>query len=89
MAIFDKNGGCVTIDHRPEARTPHPHMFACHRSQSWISGGDDFLGKNLYVLTFDIIENVHSWLFWTKMGVVWQLIIDQSSYTSPTYVLLP
>jgi hypothetical protein len=24
MAIFDKNGGCVAIDRRPEARTPHP-----------------------------------------------------------------
>jgi hypothetical protein len=24
MVIFDKNGGCVAIDHRPEARTPHP-----------------------------------------------------------------
>jgi hypothetical protein len=24
MAIFDKNGGCVAIDHRPEARPPHP-----------------------------------------------------------------
>jgi hypothetical protein len=24
MAIFDKNGGYVTIDHRPKARTPHP-----------------------------------------------------------------
>jgi hypothetical protein len=23
MAIFIKNGGCVAIDHRPEARTPH------------------------------------------------------------------
>jgi hypothetical protein len=23
-AIFDKNGGCVAIDHRPDARTPHP-----------------------------------------------------------------
>jgi hypothetical protein len=23
-AIFDKNMGCVAIDHRPEARTPHP-----------------------------------------------------------------
>jgi hypothetical protein len=22
MAIFDKNGGCVAIDNRPEARTP-------------------------------------------------------------------
>jgi hypothetical protein len=25
-AIFDKNGGCVAIDHRLEARTPHPHI---------------------------------------------------------------
>jgi hypothetical protein len=24
MAIFDKNGGCVAIDHRPDACTPHP-----------------------------------------------------------------
>jgi hypothetical protein len=24
MAIFDKNGGCVAIDHRPKAHTPHP-----------------------------------------------------------------
>jgi hypothetical protein len=24
MAIFDKNGGYVAIDHGPEARTPHP-----------------------------------------------------------------
>jgi hypothetical protein len=46
MAVFDKNGGCVAIDHRPEARTPHPNMFPCHRSYSWISGGDDFLVKN-------------------------------------------
>jgi hypothetical protein len=23
-AIFDKNSGCVAIDHRQEARTPHP-----------------------------------------------------------------
>jgi hypothetical protein len=24
MAIFDKNGGFVAIDHRPEDHTPHP-----------------------------------------------------------------
>jgi hypothetical protein len=24
VAIFDKYGGSVAIDHRPEARTPHP-----------------------------------------------------------------
>jgi hypothetical protein len=54
-----------------------PHMFNCHKSQSWISRGDHFLVKNPYVLAFDIIENGRSWLFSTKMGVVWPLIIDQ------------
>jgi hypothetical protein len=53
-----------------------PHMFPCHRSHSWISAGDHFLVKNPYVLAFGIFENGHSWLFSTKMGVVWPLIID-------------
>src|SRR6187455_1174964 len=34
-----------------------PHMFPCHRSHSWISGGDHFLVKNPYVLPFGMIEN--------------------------------
>jgi hypothetical protein len=46
-----------------------PHMFYCYRSQSWISGGDRFLVKNLLVLAFGIIENGRSWLFSTKMVV--------------------
>jgi hypothetical protein len=29
------------------------------------------------VLAFDIIVNGRSWLFSTKMGVVWPLIIDK------------
>jgi hypothetical protein len=52
-------------------------MFPCHRSHSLISGGDHFLVKNPNVLAFDIIENDRSWLFSTKMGVVWPLIFDQ------------
>jgi hypothetical protein len=54
-----------------------PHMFPSHRSHSWISGGDHFLVKNPYVLAFGIIENGCSWLFSSKMGVVWPFIIDQ------------
>jgi hypothetical protein len=46
MALFEKNGGCMAIDHQPEAHTPHPHYFPYHRSHSWISGGDHFLVKN-------------------------------------------
>jgi hypothetical protein len=53
-----------------------PSMFPCHRSHSWISGGDHFLVKNSYVLAFGIIENGRSWLFLTKWGL-WPLIIDQ------------
>jgi hypothetical protein len=62
MAIFAKNGGCVAIDHRAEARKPHP---------------DHFMVKNSNVLAFSTIENGRSWLFSTKMGVVWPFIIDQ------------
>jgi hypothetical protein len=36
----------VAINHRPEARTPHATYVFCHRSHSWISGGDHFLVKN-------------------------------------------
>jgi hypothetical protein len=54
-----------------------PHMFPCHRSHSWIFGGDHFLVKNPYLLAISIIENGRSWLFSTKMGVVWPLIIDK------------
>jgi hypothetical protein len=54
-----------------------PHMFPCHRSHSWISGGDHFLGKNPNVLAFGIFENGHSWLFSIKMGVLSPLIFDQ------------
>jgi hypothetical protein len=76
--LFSTKMGVVwpfIIDHRLLHLTPH--MFPCHRSHSWISSGDHFLVKNLYVLAFGIIENGRSWLFSTKMGVVWPLIIDQ------------
>jgi hypothetical protein len=53
-----------------------PQIFACHRSHSLISCGDHFLVKNPNVLAFGTIENGRSWLFSTKMGVVWPLIFD-------------
>jgi hypothetical protein len=54
-----------------------PHMFSCQRSHSRISGDCHFLVKNPLVLAFGIIENGHSWLFSSKMGVVWPMIINQ------------
>jgi hypothetical protein len=76
-AIFDKTGVVwpLTIDQRLIHLTSH--MFPCHRSHSWISNGDHFFVKSPYVLAFGIIENDRSWLFPTKMGVVWPLIINQ------------
>src|SRR6187455_455033 len=66
-----------------------PHNFPCHRSHSWIFGGNHFLGKNLNVLAFGIIENGHSWLFSTKMGVVAIDIQPEAHAPHYTYVSLP
>jgi hypothetical protein len=83
-----------------------PHMFPCHRSHSWvlvetiswakirshswIYGGDHFLGKNPYVLTFGIIENVHSWLFSTKNGGYVAIDLRPEARTPhPTYASFP
>jgi hypothetical protein len=49
---------------------PTPHMVPCHRSHSWISGGDHFLVKNLLVLAFCIIENVRLCYFRQNGGCV-------------------
>jgi hypothetical protein len=77
MAFSTKMGVVwpIIIDQRLVHLTPY--MFPCHRSHSWISGGDHFLVKNPYVLAFGIIENGHSWYFRQKWGVVWLLIIYQ------------
>src|SRR5687767_15098546 len=74
---FRQNGGCVALIVDQTLVHLTLHMFPCHISHFWIYGGDHFLVKNPYVLAFDIIENGHSWLFSTKMGVVWALIFDQ------------
>jgi hypothetical protein len=87
-AIFDKNGGCVAIDHIPEARTPHPHMFTCHRSHSWISGGEHFLVQNSEVLAFSIIENGRLCYYRQKCGLCGHLSSTRGSYTSPNILFL-
>ena len=66
-----------------------PHMFPCHRLHSWISVGNHFLVKNSYVLAFGIIENRHSWLFSTKMGVVAIDLRPEAHTPHYTYVSLP
>jgi hypothetical protein len=67
-----------------------PHMFTCHRSHSWISGGDHFLVKNPNVLAFGIIENGRSLLFSTKNGRCVAIDLHLEAHTPHyTYVSLP
>jgi hypothetical protein len=89
VAIFDKMGVVwpLIIDKRLVHLTSH--MFPCHRSHSWISGGDHFLVKNPYVLAFGIIENGRPWLFPKKWGLCGHWSSTRGSYTSPTYISLP
>jgi hypothetical protein len=69
-AIFDKNRVVwpLIINQRHVDLTPL--MFTCHRSHSWIFGGDHFLVKNQLVLAFGIIENGRSCYFQQKCGCV-------------------
>jgi hypothetical protein len=84
MAIFDKMGVVrpLIIDQRLVHLTPH--MFPCHRSHSWISGGDDFLDKNLRVLAFDIMA-----IFNKNGGCVAINHRPEVHTPHPTYVSLP
>jgi hypothetical protein len=72
--LFSTKMGVVSpliIDQRLVHLTPH--MFPCHRSHSWIFGGDHFWVKNSYA--FGIIENGRYVIF-DRDGVVWPLIIE-------------
>jgi hypothetical protein len=60
-----------------------PHMFTCHRSHSWVSGGDHLLVKNPEVLAFSIIENGRSCYFRQKWGLCGHWSLARGSYTSP------
>jgi hypothetical protein len=88
--LFSTKMGVVwplIIDQRVVNLTPH--MFPCHISHSWISGGDHFLVKNLYVLTFGIIENGRTWLFSTNGGCLAINHRPEARTPHPTYVSLP
>jgi hypothetical protein len=65
------------------------HMFPCHRSHSWNSGGDHFLVKNPLVLAFGIIENGRSRYFQQNSGCA--AIDHRPEVHTPhaTYVSLP
>jgi hypothetical protein len=76
-ATFNKNRGCVAIDHRQEARTCHPTYVSLPYITFFDFRWRPFLGKNIRRCYPSIIENGRSWLLSTKMGVVWPLTINQ------------
>jgi hypothetical protein len=45
MAIIDKNGGCVAIDHRPEAHSRHPTYVSLPYVTFLDFGWRPFLGQ--------------------------------------------
>jgi hypothetical protein len=67
----------VAIDHRPEAHTPHPtcFLFIDHILRFLV---ETISWQKSVGVSFGAIENGRSWLFLTKMGVVWPLIINQT-----------
>jgi hypothetical protein len=54
-----------------------PHMFPCQRSHSWIFGEGHLLGQKSVGVSLRYYWEWSFMLFWTQMGVVWPLIIDQ------------
>jgi hypothetical protein len=64
----------VAIDHRPEACTLYPTYVFLPLITFLDFWWRPFLGQES---VGGIIENGRSWLFSSKMGVVWPLIIDQ------------
>src|SRR5688500_15154752 len=54
-----------------------PHIFPCHRSHSWISGGDHFLVKKSVCVSLRYYLKWSFMAIFDKMGVVWPLIIDK------------
>jgi hypothetical protein len=76
MLFFDKIGFVWLLIINQTLVPLTQHMFPCHRSHSWISGGDHFLVKIRWVLAFGIIENGRSCYFSIRMGVVSALIIN-------------
>jgi hypothetical protein len=64
-------------------------MFPCHRSHSWIFGGDHFLVKNSYVFALGIIENGRSCYYRKNESFVAIDHRPEARTPDPTCVSLP
>jgi hypothetical protein len=79
-AIVEKNGGCVAIDHRLEARTPHP-TYVCLPQ---IASLDFWWWPFLHQKSVGVILRYYwKWSFMkfsTKMSVMWPLSSTRGSF---------
>jgi hypothetical protein len=66
MVIFDKNGGCVAINHRTETLSLLPTYVSLLKVTFLDFWWRPFLGQKSYVLAFCIIENGSSFYFQEK-----------------------
>src|SRR6187455_1705498 len=58
---FRQNGGCVAIDRRPEAHTPHPTYVSLPKITFLDFWWRPFLGQNLTPHMFPC-HRLHSWI---------------------------
>jgi hypothetical protein len=77
----------LTIDQRLVHLTPH--MFPCHRSHSWISGGDHFLVKIRRCWPSVLLKMVVHATFDKNRGCVAIDHQPEARTPHPTYVSLP
>jgi hypothetical protein len=87
---FRQNGGCVAIDHRPEARTPHSTYVSLPKITFFDFWWRPFLGQKSECVSLRYFENGHSWLFSTKNGGCVAIDLRPEAHTPHyTYVSLP
>jgi hypothetical protein len=83
MAIFDKNGSCLAIDHRPKADTPNPKYVSLPKITFLEFWWRPLLGQKSVGVS---LRNYWKWsfiLFWTKIGLCGHWASTWGSYTWP------
>jgi hypothetical protein len=83
MAIFDKNGGCVAIDHQLEARTPHSTYVYLPQITFLDFWWRPFLFQKSVGVSLQYYWKWSFMLFSTEMGLCGYWLSTRGSYTTP------
>jgi hypothetical protein len=68
MAIFDKNEGCVAIDNRPYARTPHPTYISLPYMTFFDFWWRPFVGKKSIGVSLQFYRKLSFMAIFNKNG---------------------